>query len=606
MPRIVLLVDDDQNMLNALSRLLRQDCYRTITVESATNALAILRDNEIGVIVSNHLIPGMTGVEFFTQAKEICPDTVRILMTDANDVQATIEAVNDGAVSSLLEKPWQEEDLRSVVHEAYEHYELVRENKRRLQDLTCTNEELKSLNVKLERRVEQKTRELSRLTNYDAVTGLPNRLLFSERLTQALGQARRNEDLVGVMFLNLDRFNFVNNTLGYAMGDRLLQAATQRLVACVREGDTVARIGADEFAFLLTNLDSEEGLEAIATRILNSLSGPFRLDDQEVFATASIGISLYPADDDTVDGLLKNAATAVNRAKQDGNNHYRYYAREMNVKSLERLTMESRLHEALERDEFLLYYHPKVDLRSGRPVGVEALLRWQHPELGIVSPGEFIPVLEETGLINEAGDWVLRRACAQVRAWREMGLPLVCVAVNLSIHQFKQKNLVDTIRSALREAQLGHLSNVLELDITENLLMEDASAAAAKLRELEALGVRVAIDDFGTGYSSLSHLKRFPMHTIKIDRSFVKHITNDPDDEAIVTAIIGMARGLKLQVVAEGVETREQMEFLRAQRCDEMQGYLVTPPLPDQDIIPFLEEEWVLEEGVQTRGMKIV
>ena len=592
-------------MLNALSRLLRQDCYRTITVESATNALAILRDNEIGVIVSNHLIPGMTGVEFFTQAKEICPDTVRILMTDANDVQATIEAVNDGAVSSLLEKPWQEEDLRSVVHEAYEHYELVRENKRRLQDLTCTNEELKSLNVKLERRVEQKTRELSRLTNYDAVTGLPNRLLFSERLTQALGQARRNEDLVGVMFLNLDRFNFVNNTLGYAMGDRLLQAATQRLVACVREGDTVARIGADEFAFLLTNLDSEEGLEAIATRILNSLSGPFRLDDQEVFATASIGISLYPADDDTVDGLLKNAATAVNRAKQDGNNHYRYYAREMNVKSLERLTMESRLHEALERDEFLLYYHPKVDLRSGRPVGVEALLRWQHPELGIVSPGEFIPVLEETGLINEAGDWVLRRACAQVRAWREMGLPLVCVAVNLSIHQFKQKNLVDTIRSALREAQLGHLSNVLELDITENLLMEDASAAAAKLRELEALGVRVAIDDFGTGYSSLSHLKRFPIHTIKIDRSFVKHITNDPDDEAIVTAIIGMARGLKLQVVAEGVETREQMEFLRAQRCDEMQGYLVTPPLPDQDIIPFLEEEWVLEEGVQTRGMKI-
>lgn len=593
-------------MLNALSRLLRQDCYRTITVESATNALAILRDNEIGVIVSNHLIPGMTGVEFFTQAKEICPDTVRILMTDANDVQATIEAVNDGAVSRLLEKPWQEEDLRSVVHEAYEHYELVRENKRRLQDLTCTNEELKSLNVKLERRVEQKTRELSRLTNYDAVTGLPNRLLFSERLTQALGQARRNEDLVGVMFLNLDRFNFVNNTLGYAMGDRLLQAATQRLVACVREGDTVARIGADEFAFLLTNLDSEEGLEAIATRILNSLSGPFRLDDQEVFATASIGISLYPADDDTVDGLLKNAATAVNRAKQDGNNHYRYYAREMNVKSLERLTMESRLHEALERDEFLLYYHPKVDLRSGRPVGVEALLRWQHPELGIVSPGEFIPVLEETGLINEAGDWVLRRACAQVRAWREMGLPLVCVAVNLSIHQFKQKNLVDTIRSALREAQLGHLSNVLELDITENLLMEDASTAAAKLRELEALGVRVAIDDFGTGYSSLSHLKRFPIHTIKIDRSFVKHITNDPNDEAIVTAIIGMARGLKLQVVAEGVETREQMEFLRAQRCDEMQGYLVTPPLPDQDIIPFLEEEWVLEEGVQTRGMKIV
>ncbi|MCH6582711.1 MAG: EAL domain-containing protein [Proteobacteria bacterium] len=592
-------------MLNALSRLLRQDCYRTITVESATNALAILRDNEIGVIVSNHLIPGMTGVEFFAQAKEICPDTVRILMTDANDVQATIEAVNDGAVSRLLEKPWQEEDLRSVVHEAYEHYELVRENKRRLQDLACTNEELKSLNVKLERRVEQKTRELSRLTNYDAVTGLPNRLLFSERLTQALGQARRNEDLVGVMFLNLDRFNFVNNTLGYAMGDRLLQAATQRLVACVREGDTVARIGADEFAFLLTNLDSEEGLEAIATRILNSLSGPFRLDDQEVFATASIGISLYPSDDDTVDGLLKNAATAVNRAKQDGNNHYRYYAREMNVKSLERLTMESRLHQALERDEFLLYYHPKVDLRSGRLVGVEALLRWQHPELGIVSPGEFIPVLEETGLINQAGDWVLRRACAQVRAWREMGLPLVCVAVNLSIHQFKQKNLVDTIRSALREAQLGHLSNVLELDITENLLMEDASAAAAKLRELEALGVRVAIDDFGTGYSSLSHLKRFPIHTIKIDRSFVKHITNDPDDEAIVTAIIGMARGLKLQVVAEGVETREQMEFLRAQRCDEMQGYLVTPPLPDQDIIPFLEEEWVLEEGVQTRGMKI-
>ncbi|MEE9156897.1 MAG: EAL domain-containing protein [Gammaproteobacteria bacterium] len=459
--------------------------------------------------------------------------------------------------------------------------------------------------MKLERRVEQKTRELSRLTNYDAVTELPNQLLFSERLAQALAQARRNEDVVGVMFLNLDRFNFANTTLGYAMGDRLLQAVTQRLVACVREGDTVARIGADEFAFLLTNLDSEEGPEAIATRILNSLSGPFRLDDQEVFATASIGISLYPTDDDTVDGLLKNAATAVNQAKQDGNNHYRYYAREMNVKSLERLTMESRLHQALERDEFLLYYHPKVDLRSGCLVGVEALLRWQHPELSIASPGEFIPVLEETGLINQAGDWVLRRACAQVRAWREMGLPFVCVAVNLSVHQFKQKNLVDTIRSALQEAQLEHLSNVLELDITENLLMEDASVAAAKLREIEALGVRVAIDDFGTGYSSLSHLKRFPIHTIKIDRSFVKDITNDPDDEAIVTAIIGMARGLKLQVVAEGVETREQMEFLRAQRCDEMQGYLVTPPLPDQDIIPFLEEEWVLEEGVQTRGMKI-
>ena len=428
--------------------------------------------------------------------------------------------------------------------------------------------------------------QLRQLAHYDNLTGLPNRVLYLDRLHQALSQARRNRWTMAVMFLDLDRFKNVNDTLGHGAGDLLLRQVSERLAGCVRSGDTVGRLSGDEFAVVLSTLAHPDDAGLVAQKMMAVLSRPFDLAGKEVFASASIGITLYPADSTDQEALLRNADTAMYRAKEMGRNRIQFYTPEMNARAMEKLNLENSLRHALQRSEFLLYYQPKASLANGEVTGVEALLRWQHPELGMMFPADFIPMLEETGLIIPAGEWVIRTACAQIRAWQKAGIRPVPVAVNLSARQFQASELGATIARILEEEGIEH--HLLELEITESCIVNNTEEAARTLEFLNSLGVRVAIDDFGTGYSSLSYLKRFPLDALKIDSSFVRDITTDPDDAAITKAIITMAHSLELAVIAEGVETEQQLNFLNANGCDEIQGYYFSRALSAADCTEWL------------------
>ncbi|HET7294576.1 MAG TPA: EAL domain-containing protein [Vicinamibacteria bacterium] len=423
--------------------------------------------------------------------------------------------------------------------------------------------------------------QISSLAYHDTLTGLPNRLLFSDRLEQAILQAQRRTWRLGVLFLDLDRFKVINDSLGHGVGDRLLQALARRIASTLRSEDTVARLGGDEFTLLLPNIGRVDDVTLVAEKLLDSVRRPVRIDGSELFVTASIGISLFPDDGDDPDTLVKNADTAMYRAKELGRDNYQLYAAAMNATALERLALETSFRKALTRDELVLYYQPILDLATGEAVGVEALLRWNRPDVGLVSPLDFIPMAEATGLILPVGSWLLNSACSQVRRWHETLRPDLRLAVNLSARQFQQPDVAGLVQRALRAAEFP--AECLDLEITESWAMQNADAAILTMRELKSLGVSLSIDDFGIGYSSLSYLKRFPIDKLKIDRSFVHDIPGDPDDAAIVAAVLALARSLKLKVVAEGVETEEQREFLAVRGCDQAQGYLFGPPLPAED-----------------------
>ena len=432
--------------------------------------------------------------------------------------------------------------------------------------------------------------QVLQMSFYDVLTGLPNRILFKDRLQFSIFQAARRQKRLALLFLDLDNFKRINDTLGHRVGDLLLNDVAQRLSGSVRLTDTVARQpsedadvtvarqGGDEFTILLSELGQDEDTAKVAQRFLDRLAAPFMLDGHEVFVSASIGIAVYPADGETSDALLKSADIAMYAAKERGRNNYQFYRQAMNVSTVERLDMENSLRKALERKEFVLYYQPQMDIPTGTIIGMEALVRWQHPARGIVSPAEFIPLAEETGLIVPIGEWVLHEACVRNRAWQVDGCPPISVSVNISGRQFKQPNFIATVRRVLETSGLD--PRLLMLEITESMLMDGTEEAIAALHELTAMGIRLSIDDFGTGYSSLTYLKRFPIREIKIDRAFVKGIHSNPDDAAISRAIIALGHSLKLKVVAEGVETEAQLEFLAREGCDEMQGYLLSPPVP--------------------------
>lgn len=422
--------------------------------------------------------------------------------------------------------------------------------------------------------------EIQQLAYYDTLTGLPNRTLFHDRLRQAIAQAHREQRLVGVLFLDLDRFKSVNDTLGHLYGDRVLTTVADRLLGVVRESDTVARLGGDEFVILLTAVNHEKDINDIAGKILTELAIPVQLDNHEIFTTGSIGISIYPIDGDDVHTLLKNADIAMYKAKELDKNNHQFFSKEMNIKIVERLMLEASLRRALERSEFSLLYQPQIDAESGRMIAMEALIRWRHPDMGMIQTDTFIPLAEETGLILPIGEWVLRTACARNKAWQEAGFARLRVAVNLSARQFKQKNLVGMIAAVLDDTRLA--PEFLELELTESTIMSNAVEAAGTLRQLKAMGVSLSIDDFGTGYSSLSYLKHFSIDRLKIDQSFVHDISTNQDDAAIAEAIIAMGHSLKLKVIAEGVELQEQLDFLKTRHCDEIQGYLVGRPLSEE------------------------
>jgi diguanylate cyclase (GGDEF)-like protein/PAS domain S-box-containing protein len=440
------------------------------------------------------------------------------------------------------------------------------------------------------------------LSQHDPLTEVPNRNLLMDHLNQALAQARCNDRVVAVLFLDLDRFKLINDTLGHDAGDQVLMAVSQRLRKCVRKTDTVARLGGDEFAIVLSNVAQPQDISAIARGILEIFAHPIELKDREVFVTASMGISVYPYNSEDPPTLLQHAHIAACDAKDNGRNNYRFYTLKTgtNDRNVDRLNLETDLRRALERSEFLLHYQPQVELSSGRIVGLEALIRWQHPELGLVAPVEFISLLEETGLIIPVGEWVLRNACEQAKAWNDAGIRVPLISVNLSARQLSDSGLLAVIDKLRND--MPRESALLELEITESVIMRHGDVPVDTLRALHAMGVGLTIDDFGTGYSSLAYLKRFPIQTLKIDRSFIKDLTVDTDDAAIVSAVIALARGLGLKVVAEGVETREQLRFLRAKRCDTIQGYVFARPQPAEDITALLKEGQPLKPAAGANG----
>ena len=429
--------------------------------------------------------------------------------------------------------------------------------------------------------------ELARQANHDSLTGLPNRNLLWDRIDRACVRTQRYGDFAAVAFLDLDNFKVVNDSLGHSLGDHLLRAVAARLESSLRATDTVARLGGDEFVLVFCDHKGEQSVSGELQRIVESFSQPFSVDGRDVFITASVGVALFPQDAKDPESLMKSAELAMYRAKESGRNAYQLYTAEMQTRVNERLALESKLRRALERGEFSLHYQPLVDLRSNRVFGCEALLRWNQPDLGMVGPAQFIPLAEETGLIVPIGEWVLRTACRQSKAWQDAGLPAVSMAVNISARQFREKNLLQVVTKILGETGLDPTQ--LEFEVTESMIMHDAQNAIADLQAFRDMGVKLSVDDFGTGYSSLSYLKRFPVDRLKIDQSFVRDITTDADDAAIAQAVITLAHTMNLRVIAEGVETLEQLAFLRRNQCDEIQGYLFGKPMPADEFGKLLE-----------------
>ena len=557
-----ILVTDDESLIRDLLCGLFGDEYGCTTAQSGEDALLMVQRGNYNLVLSDINMGEMSGIELIPQIHAVSPDTVVVLISAEQTIETAIAAMRVGAFD-YIEKPFDLDQVELVVRRAIEHQSLLVE--KRLHE------------TKLEELVEQRTAELDFLALYDVVTELPNRTLFEDRLAQAISAAQQHRQPLAVLLSTLDKFKKIQDTLGRVIGNRLLQATADRLRKCVPENTTIAKIDGDEFAILLTNIDGTENAVETIAEINEALKTPFRIDEHEIFFTASVGISVFPNDGTDAPTLAKNASIALHRAKELGDNNYQFYTSEMNEEAVKRMALENNLRRALEREEFEVYYQPKVNVKTGQMQGVEALVRWRHPELGLISPADFIPLAEDTGLIEPLGEWVLRTACAQSHQWQMSGYDAPLISVNLSPRQFQQPGLLKTITEIIKTTRVN--SDCLVLEVTESSFMKDSGAAIETLVELKKMGIKIAIDDFGTGYSSLGYLKRLPIDILKIDRSFVCDVTTDADDAALVMAIITLAHNLCLEVIAEGVETEEQLRFLRLLRCDGWQGYLYSQPV---------------------------
>jgi diguanylate cyclase (GGDEF)-like protein len=550
----LLIVEDSGDDTNLLLHALKKGGYDPIQyerVDSGPTMEVALARQKWDVVVADHNLPRFSSTAALDLLKDNGYDIPFFIVSGSIDEDLAAQAMKAGAQDYVM-----------------------KDNLTRL--CPAIARELREVEVRRDRERAEATVEHQ--AHYDLLTNLPNRNTFHDRLTVALAQAGRNRKMLAVLFVDLDRFKTIVDTLGHTIGDQLLRSVAERLGASLEAGDTLARLGGDEFVILLPQINRADRAVRVAQRVLEAIKPPFLFDNHELHVTMSIGITLYPYDGEDADTLLKNADTALYRAKEQGRNNYQLYTPAMNARAFERLALENSLRKALERNEFSLYYQPQVHMLTGGIVGIEAVLRWQHPDLGIVYPSEFISIAEETGLIGPLGEWVIRTACAQNQNWQKMGLPPMTMAVNLSARQFQQQDLVQSVARILKETDLD--PRWLEMEITEGIAMQNADYTNVLLRGLKDMGVRVALDDFGTGYSSLSYLKKFPIDTLKIDQSFVRDLIIDPNDAAIANAVIVLAHSLKLKVVAEGVETREQEAFLREHQCDTYQGFLFSNALP--------------------------
>jgi diguanylate cyclase (GGDEF)-like protein len=548
----VLLIEDNPGDARLIQEMLAEDPatpFRLRTTERLSRGLEHLSLKQTELVLLDLSLPDSHGLETFAKVYAHSPKVPIIVLSGNDDQTLALYAVKSGAQDYLVKGKIDRELL------------------------------LKAMQYSIERKRYQE--ELERQANFDGLTGLPNRQLLHDRLRQAV-YAQRIVRSVAVVFIDLDHFKVINDSLGHNFGDEVLRHVGERLLASVRDGDTVARIGGDEFVLILNDQTREDIIFRTMRRIIGKVSEPMMIDDRELNITCSAGISLYPQDGPDVQTLLKNADAAMYRAKSHGRNTFQFFTAEMNELANERLSMEQSLRRALERKELTLLYQPRVNLRTGAIDAVEALLRWRHPERGLVLPDRFIPLAEETGLIVPIGEWVIRTACEQAAKWRLAGLPPVVVSVNLSARQLWVGGLVRLVGEVIADTGMGES---LELELTESMVMHDAENVIATLQALKALGVRLSVDDFGTGYSSLSYLRRLPISALKIDGSFVRdiHATGGPDDGILAKAIISLGHSLHLKVVAEGVETQAQCDFLKTNECDEMQGYFYARPLPPEE-----------------------
>lgn len=623
----ILIVDDKESNVLLLERMLSNAGYLSIASTTTSHLVGEMhRNHQYDLILLDLQMPGMDGFEVMEKLKAIDPDGYLPVLVITAQPQLKLRALQAGA-KDFISKPFELSEVLTRIQNMIEVRLLHRDAKRhslvleqtvqklretelglRTSEVALTQEKrtldsyvlqlqqanenlvVASLNAySMAEEIDTAKARMAHLAQHDALTDLPNRILLNDRLVQALALAQRQRKRMAVMFLDLDRFKNINDSLGHAVGDQLLQSVARRLTATVRNSDTVCRQGGDEFVILLADVDQAEDAASSAQKILTALAASHRIDHFELHVTVSIGISIYPDDGQDAETLIKNADTAMYQAKESGRNHYQLFAQNMNAQAVERHSIENGLRNALERQEFVLHFQPKINLVSGAISGIEALIRWQHPQRGLILPEQFVGIAEECGLIVPIGEWVLREACTQAQRWQSAGLAPVTVAVNISTVQFRQKTFIETLVDILQETGLA--ADCLELELTESVLMQDAEATISVLRVLKSMGVRLAIDDFGTGYSSLSYLKRFPIDTLKIDQSFMQDITHasaSSDDAAIVSAVVGMGKSLNQCVVAEGIETREQMAFLQARGCGEGQGFYFSEPVTADEVMALL------------------
>jgi diguanylate cyclase (GGDEF)-like protein len=577
----ILIIDDDAPIRQLLMEVLK-DSYVCREAESAEQALAALARDNFDLVISDIKMGGMSGLELVPQVHSIAPDCVVLMISGQNNIESAIEAMRAGAFDYIT-KPLDIHLVEAAVRRATNHHTLLQDKRRHENHL----EEL----------VQSRTVEIERLAHFDSLTDLPNRLLFADRLTQALKLPQHDDQKLGTLLLRLDRFKDINNTLGHTIGDQLLRDFAERIKGTINEESTLARFEGDEFALLIPNVKGSRNILNSLGRIRDLLDAPFVLEEHKLYITFTAGISLSPTDGENAQELLKNAGVALNRALSLGGNNYQFYRSDMNARALACLTMEAELRRALEKGELTLHYQPQVELSTQRIVGAEALARWQHPELGLLQAAHFIPLAEDTGLITLLGEWAMREACRQTACWQKAGAGDLRIAVNVAARQFQQEDFVKMVGDILAETSLAPAS--LELEITETSIMQHPEHVIRVLTQLKELGVSIAIDDFGIGYSSLMYLKRFPIDRLKIDRMFVNDSTTDADDAALVMTIITMAHNLRLNVMAEGVETEEQLKFLRSLKCDEGQGYFFAKAVPAEFFLATAREIGERQQGPQ-------
>jgi diguanylate cyclase (GGDEF)-like protein len=551
----ILIIDDDEQIRQLLSTLLEDN--HCVASRSAEEAIGVLKSIRFDLVISDINMDGISGLELVPYVLKESPETVVVMISGQQTIETAIEAMRAGAFDYII-KPLDINHVEAAVLRALRHHQL-------LEDKKYYENNLRDL-------VHERTAEIERLAYFDTLTDLPNRLLFEDRLTQALKRAQPDGRSLGTLLLRIDRFKEINDTLGNAIGDLLLRDIAERIRVSTGERGMLARFEGDEFALLITDANASENVLKLVREIVASLKAPFLFAEHELYVTVSIGLSLFPIDGRTAPELLKNSGVALYRAQSLGGNSHQFYQPEMNARALERLTMEGDLRRAIEHDELRLHYQPQIDLGTHHIVGAEALIRWQHPGLGLLAPSEFIPMAEETGLILALGEWALRAACRQLVSWHRAGLANLKMSVNVSPRQFQQEGFAETVAQILAETEINPAA--LQLEITETSIMHSALQGFTLLTELKKMGLLVAIDDFGVGYSSLLYLKLLPIDMLKIDRSFISEATSDPDDAALVMAIITLAHNLRLKVMAEGVETDDQLRFLHLLKCDEGQGYL--------------------------------